>query len=179
MKALQTPGECCPGCEHSLACLSRGEKYCHNGGMASPTITASACLGVQERDHGPSGGPLKTASLQGKSRTVWGSVPFGGRDGLECLFFTTGASTATTGARPPPQLARAEAQAAALRRRQLRCGVHDRHPWPPTAPSEVVDLQGNRLERRGPTRLGAQNGNVTSRTFHGREEDLCAELAGP
>jgi len=33
----------------------------------------------------PFGGPLKMADLQGKSRRVRGSVPFGGRNGLVCL----------------------------------------------------------------------------------------------
>jgi hypothetical protein len=33
----------------------------------------------------PSGGPLKTACLQGKSRKVRGSVPFGDSDRLVCL----------------------------------------------------------------------------------------------
>jgi integrase len=33
----------------------------------------------------PSGGPLKTAGLQGKSRRVRGSAPFGGSNGLVCL----------------------------------------------------------------------------------------------
>jgi hypothetical protein len=35
----------------------------------------------------PSGGPLKTLVLQGKIRRVPGSVPFGGSNGLACLFF--------------------------------------------------------------------------------------------
>jgi hypothetical protein len=36
----------------------------------------------------PSGGPPKTAGLQGKSRRVRGSVPFGGSNGLVWLFFS-------------------------------------------------------------------------------------------
>ena len=75
MKALQTPGECCPGCEHSLACLSRGEKYCHNGGMASPTITASACLGVQDGDHGPFRRSLASGCFAGKQPAGSGFSP--------------------------------------------------------------------------------------------------------
>jgi hypothetical protein len=42
------------------------------------------------------------AGLQGKSRRVRGSVPFEGRNGLVCLFFSVGTGTATTGARPSP-----------------------------------------------------------------------------
>ena len=34
----------------------------------------------------PSGGPLRTVVLHGKCRRVQGSMPFGGSDGLVCLF---------------------------------------------------------------------------------------------
>jgi hypothetical protein len=46
------------------------------GSMAGSTMAIVA----------PSGGPLKTASLQGKRPRVRGSAPFGGRNGLVCLF---------------------------------------------------------------------------------------------
>jgi hypothetical protein len=36
-----------------LFLLSRREKYCHNGDGLLATITASACLGVHDGDHGP------------------------------------------------------------------------------------------------------------------------------
>jgi hypothetical protein len=49
------------------------------------TTAASACLGSMTAIMAPSGGPLKTARVQGKNHRVWGSVPFGGRDGLICL----------------------------------------------------------------------------------------------
>ena len=48
------------------------------GAWPSPTITTSACLGVHDGDHGPSGGPLKTVGLQGERaagsgvRALWG-----------------------------------------------------------------------------------------------------------
>jgi hypothetical protein len=47
----------------------------------------------------------------------------------------------------------------AKRRQQLPCGSMIGTFRPSSAPSEVADLQGNRLERRGPTRLGAQTGS--------------------
>jgi hypothetical protein len=59
------------------------------GARPSPTITAAAGSGSTTAIVAPSGGPLKTASLQGKSRGVRGSVPFGGRHGLECLFYSS------------------------------------------------------------------------------------------
>jgi hypothetical protein len=42
----------------------------------------------------------------------------------------------------------------------------------------ISSLFGTIFSGHGVIELDA-NGNVTSRTFHGREEDLCAELAGP
>jgi hypothetical protein len=42
----------------------------------------------------------------------------------------------------------------------------------------ISSLFGTIFSGHGVIELDA-NGNVTSRTFHGTEEDLCAELAGP
>jgi hypothetical protein len=62
------------------------EKYCHNGGMAFAHHHGGGLPGGPKMAiMAPSGGPLKTAVLQGKSRRVRGSVPFGGSNGLVCL----------------------------------------------------------------------------------------------
>ena len=69
-----------------LPSLGRRQKYCHNGAWASPQSPASACLGSTTAMVAPSGGPLKTAGLQGRCCRVRESVPFGGSNGLVCLF---------------------------------------------------------------------------------------------
>ena len=42
---------------HPLARIRSHEKYCHNGGITLAHQHRSGWLGVQEGDHGPSGGP--------------------------------------------------------------------------------------------------------------------------
>jgi hypothetical protein len=65
---------------------SRREKYCHNGGMASPTTTASACLGVHDGDHGPfRRSPENGLLAGGKVTGVWGPCLWGS-NGLVCFF---------------------------------------------------------------------------------------------
>ncbi len=67
-----------------------GHKYCHNGGTAFAHEHGHRllALGSNMAIMAPSGAPLETAGLQGKYRRVQGSVPFGGSDGLVCLFFS-------------------------------------------------------------------------------------------
>ena len=61
--------------------------------------------GVHDGDHGPfRRSPENERFCRGKSRKPVGSVPFGGSNGLVCLFFTAGTSTATTGAWPSPTI---------------------------------------------------------------------------
>jgi hypothetical protein len=61
-------------------------KYCHKGGMAFAHHHGVGLPGSTVAIMAPSRGPLKTAGLQGKSRGCPGFAPFGGRDGLVCLF---------------------------------------------------------------------------------------------
>jgi hypothetical protein len=95
----------------------------------------------------PSGGPLKAAGLQGKSRRVRGSVPFGGVDGLVCLVCLTREVLTTTGAWPPP-LVRVQTRPVAA------AGVHDQHPWPHRGTSEVPVLQAKWPMGKGAVPLG-------------------------
>jgi hypothetical protein len=53
--------------------------------MASPTNTAGAGSGSKKAIMAPSGGPLKTGCVQGKSPQYPGSALFGGSNGLLCL----------------------------------------------------------------------------------------------
>ena len=71
------------GCTNSF--LTR-DKYCHNGGMAFAHHHGVGFTGSTMAIMAPAGGPLKMAGVQEKSRRVRGSAPFGGRNGLECLF---------------------------------------------------------------------------------------------
>jgi hypothetical protein len=74
------------GGSHALVCLCRRDKYCHKRGhRLRPPARRRLAWGSKNAIMAPSGGPLKTAGLQGKSRRVRGSVPFGGSNGLVCL----------------------------------------------------------------------------------------------
>jgi hypothetical protein len=53
--------------------------YCHNGGMASHAIHGVGLPGSIMTIMAPSGGSLKTAGLQGKSRKVGVPRPWGQR----------------------------------------------------------------------------------------------------
>src|SRR6266516_4105046 len=69
-----------------------GNKYCHNGGMASPTITASVCRGVQHGDDGPFPRSPETAVMQGKVRGVHDSRPLGSGMDSSAFFLLTARS---------------------------------------------------------------------------------------
>src|SRR6266536_6081953 len=71
----------------------------HSLGLLGPTGFAHS---HQQRDDGPLRASPEMAALQGKSGRVRESAPFGGRNGLVCLFLTDARSTATTGAWPSP-----------------------------------------------------------------------------
>jgi hypothetical protein len=81
------PGSVPFGGSNGLVCLFclRREEYCHNGGMAFAQHRGVGLRGSKMTMMVTSGGPLKTAGLQGKSRRVRGSVAFGGSNGLVCL----------------------------------------------------------------------------------------------
>ena len=55
------------------------------GAWPSP-LSRGGWLGVQQRDDGPLERSPEMAALQGKNGRVRGSAPFGGRNGLVCLF---------------------------------------------------------------------------------------------
>jgi hypothetical protein len=57
--------------------LSRGEKYCHNGGMAFAPEQAAAGSGSKKVIIAPSGGPSKAAVCREKARRVRGPRPLG------------------------------------------------------------------------------------------------------
>jgi hypothetical protein len=90
----------------------------------------------------PSGGPLKTADLQGKSRRVRGSVPFGGRNGLVCL--SRGEKYCHNGG-----MAFAPEQAAAGSGSMMAVMA------PARGPQEAIYLQGKRLGVHDTRPLGA------------------------
>ena len=74
------------GGSHALVCLCRRDKYCHKRGhRLRPPARRRLAWGSKNAIMAPSGGPLKTSGLQGKSRRVRGSMPFGGSNGLVCL----------------------------------------------------------------------------------------------
>jgi hypothetical protein len=102
----------------------------------------------------PSGGPLKTAGLQGKRRRVRGSVPFGGRNGHIWLA-AAARSTATTGAWPSPLVPRRLA-------RGPRCGDHG----PFARPLEEAGLQGKSSGVRGSVPFRGSNGRSTAFADH-------------
>jgi len=63
--------------------LPHHDKYCHNGGMAfAHHHGVGSPGGPRWRSWPLSGGPLKTAGLQGEKPQRPGSVPFGGSNGL-------------------------------------------------------------------------------------------------
>jgi hypothetical protein len=80
---------------NGLVCLFSGhEKYCHNGGMAlahhhGGLAAGVPARGVRDRHHGPRRGPQEAAYLQGKMLGCPRFAPFGGSDGLVCLFLQT------------------------------------------------------------------------------------------
>ena len=118
----------------------RREKYCHNGAWPSPHHHGGGLPGVHDGDHGPSRRTLETAVLQGKSRRVRGSVPFGGRNGLVCLL-ADARSTATTGAGPSPATTAGRAAGVPAR------GVCNRHRGPRcVVPWEQSFCRGKGLE---------------------------------
>jgi hypothetical protein len=66
------------GCADGLVCLSKGEKYCHNGGMAfARQSRGGGLVGVRGGAQGPRAAPLETACLQGKRLRGPGSTPLG------------------------------------------------------------------------------------------------------
>jgi hypothetical protein len=79
--------------------ISRRDKYCHNGGMAFAPGSASACLGVHDGDHGPFRRSPENSPFAGEKPQGLGSVPFGGSDGLVCLFLHGGRKYCHNGGR--------------------------------------------------------------------------------
>jgi hypothetical protein len=68
--------------------LLRREVLAQRGHAPSPTTTASACLGVHDGDHGPFRRPPENGLCAGEKPAGFGSVSFGGSDGLVCLSAT-------------------------------------------------------------------------------------------
>src|SRR5215216_7689700 len=92
------------GDSNGLVCLlTPGASTATTGAWGSPTVTASACLGVHDAGHGPFRRSPKNSRFAGENGRVPGVRALWGQQWTRLpLLFSHARSTATTGAWPPP-----------------------------------------------------------------------------
>src|SRR6266566_2768555 len=127
-----------------------GHKYCHNGGMASPTTTTGLAA-ERCRAEGSAIGIVapfrrspETAVLQVKRLGGPRFTPFGVRNGLVRLFLQTQEVLPQRGHGLRPRSRRRLARVAGVPAGLATRGVRDRYRGPLRGPQEATSLQGKR-----------------------------------